>query len=405
MKTFVDFVKKESLWLKSRIEGLRGKMSAQRIPILEIRPEVRAEIRTELREVGESLLLILISLLLYGSVVLAQFSFVPIVIITIKRGWKETLLYLTGALVLLLLVMAQNAAKLPVGSGLLLFSPTHYTFEFITSSLGLQGGRFLDYYVLFGILGIFLGSLVSRNYRFGYVVFFSLSVYVGIVILALSFAWFIGGYDRFITEYSLYVEKKISAYVHYYMNRMLGYKDLLLMRGIDYAIIEKKAAIAAEMYKRSIIFGIAPRGGYLIKELAVILIGLSLVKLYFKGKLTRAAFNFGLRSYTIGDDWVWGAVISWGLVYINLHLKNPLLGIVGWNSAVIVSLLFFLKGLALLKVSADRLRVPPFFQYLVFIFLFFYSFILFVMIVSGLGVADIWLKIREHVDTIKKREK
>jgi hypothetical protein len=42
------------------------------------------------------------------------------------------------------------------------------------------------------------------------------------------------------------------------------------------------------------------------------------------------------------------------------------------------------------------------FQYLILLFFLFYSFIIFVTIVTGIGVADIWLKAREHLE--KKKE-
>jgi hypothetical protein len=392
IKTLKEIMKRESLWLKSRIGTIRVKIA---VP----------DVRVEWREVGESVMLILLSLLLYGSVALTQFSFVPIMIVAIKRGWKESFLYLTGALVLLLLVMSHRVERLPLYHGLLLFSPSHFTFEFIGRMIGLAGGRFLDYYVLFGILGVFLGHLVHRNYRLGYVVFFGLCMYAGIIILILSVAWLVGGFDRFMEEYAKYVDGKTLAYVHYYLNQIGGgYGELLAAKGIDYGLIETKLQAAAEAFKRTVIFGVAPRGGYLIKELAVILAGILLVRAYFKNKLSKAAFTFGLRSFRIDDDWVWGIVIAWGLVYINLYVQNQFLGIIGWNMATVVSLLFFLRGLSILAVGADKLRIPSFFLYLVFLFLLFYSFILFVAVVTGIGIVDIWLKLKESLDNIKKRE-
>ncbi len=391
-KTLKEIMKRESLWLKSRIGTLRVKIA---VP----------DVRVEWREVGESVMLILLSLLLYGSVALTQFSFVPIMILAIKRGWKEALSYLTVALVLLLFFMSRRVERLPFYHDLLLFSPSHFTFEFIGRMIGLTGGRFLDYYVLFGILGIFLGLLVHRNYRLGYVVFFGLCVYTGIIILILSVAWLIGGFDRFMKEYAMYVDRKTLSYVHYYLSQIGGgYAELLASKGIDYGLIESKAQAAAEAIKSSVIFGVAPRGGYLIKELAVIFASILLVRAYFKNKLKKAAFTFGLRSYRIDDDWVWGIVIAWGLVYINLYVQNQFLGIIGWNTATIVSLLFFLRGLSILVAGADKLRIPSFFLYCVFVFLLFYSFILFVAIVTGIGIVDIWLKLRDSLDNIKKRE-
>jgi len=90
-------------------------------------------------------------------------------------------------------------------------------------------------------------------------------------------------------------------------------------------------------------------------------------------------------------------------VYINLYLRNNVLGIISWNSAVIISFFFFLKGLSIFRIVADRVKVPVFIQYGVMLFLLVYCFIHFVTIVSGIGVADIWLKISEKLNDSKKR--
>jgi hypothetical protein len=76
---------------------------------------------------------------------------------------------------------------------------------------------------------------------------------------------------------------------------------------------------------------------------------------------------------------------------------------VSWNSAVIISFLFFLKGLSIIKLAADRMKVPQFLQYVVLFSLFFYFFIFFVVIITGIGVIDIWLKLHENLKNIEKR--
>jgi hypothetical protein len=392
IKTVREFMKRESLWLRSRIGSLRVRIAA-------------ADVRVEWREVGESVVLVLLSLLLYGSVALTQFCFVPVMIVTIKRGWKVSLLYLTCALVVLLFVMSRSVVRLPLYGGLLLLSPSHFTLEFIGKTIGLAGGRFLDYYLLFGILGVFIGHLVQRNYRVGYVVFMGLCGYAAVLVTILSIAWVTGGFDRYVEEYALYVDRNMLAYVRSSLGRIGGgYGELLSAKGIDYALLESKAQEVAEAFKRVVIFGIAPRGGYLIKELVVILVGILLARAYFKNKLSKAAFTFGLRSLRIDDDWVWGIVISWGLVYINLFLRNQFLGVVSWNMATLVSLLFLLRGLSILAAGAEKLRIPRFFLYLVLVFLLFYAFVLFVAIVTAIGIVDIWLKLREGLDNTHKRE-
>ena len=390
IKIFVEIVKKESSHLKSVFGYWVDRVS---IP----------EIRVEWREVVENFFMVMLSLFLYASVIFTQFAFVPIMIVTIKRGWKEAVIYLTLASILLLYVMVNAAYRIPYDSGLLLFSPTHFTFEFIGNILGVKGSRFLDYYFIFGILGIFIGHLVSKNYKLKYVIFFSLTIYVGIVVFILSISGIFGGFESFISDYSQFVERKTSSYVNLYLSQMDNYRNILRFRGIDSSFLERKVEIAVDVIKRSVLFGAAPKGGYLIKQIIFIFLGILFVKLYFRGRLNRAALKYDIRNYRIANDWVWGLIVSWGLVYVNLYLGNSFLEIVSWNSAVIFSFLFFLKGLKLIKIAADRIKIPKLIQYLVLLFFLFYFFIFFITIVTGIGVADIWLKISDITSQLGKR--
>ena len=199
------------------------------------------------------------------------------------------------------------------------------------------------------------------------------------------------------------MDKKTNSYVNLYLSQLSNYRNILQSRGIDYNFLEKKVEIAAEIYKRSVIFGIAPKGGYLIKQIVIIFLSILFVKLYFKRKLNKAALTFDIKNYRIAGDWVWGLIGSWGLVYINLYIRNNFLGIISWNSAVIISFLYFLKGLSIIKITVEKIRIPVFLQYVVLLFLLFYFFIFFVTIVTGIGVADIWLKISENIANIGKR--
>jgi len=396
IKVIVRRVKKEGDYLKMKF-GSMWDLMHERVTI--------PDIHIEWREIGESVLLVSFSLTLYVSVVLTQFTFVPIMIITIKRGWKEASVYLTLALVFLLYIMANAAYRLPLDSGLLLFSPTHFTFDYIGGLLGIKLLRFLDFFFVYGILGVFIGSVVSMNYKLKYVMFFSICFYVGIVLFVLSLSGLFGGFEAWLSNYSLAVEKKTSSFINLYLSQMDNYQNVLLLRDVDYGFLEKKLEIAAEMYKRSVIYGIGPRGGYLIKQIIIIFLSILFVKLYFKRRLHKAALYFDIKRYRIADDWVWALLGAWGLVYVNLYLRNNVLGIISWNSAVIISFFFFLKGLSILRIAADRMKVPVFIQYGVMLFLLVYCFIHFVTIVSGIGVADIWLKISEKLkDSGKRRD-
>jgi hypothetical protein len=360
------------------------------------------DIQVEWRELGECFLLALLSIVLYVSVVLAELAFIPIMIIVIKRGWKEALIYLGVSTFLLFYMMVQEIVHFPLDNEFLLLSPTHYSFSFIENITGLKGGRFLDFFFIYGCFGIFLGYFISRNYKLNYVVFFSLAVYSGIAVLPLLISGFVGGFHQLFEGYERFVNLKTASYVDHYLHYLKNYSAVLTGRGIEYNDVAKKVEMAAEIYRRNVIFGIAPRGGYLIKQIVVIFVGIGIVRLYFKRRLSKAALSFSIKNYRIGDSWVWAVIISWGIIYINLHLKSSTLGILSWNAAVIFSFLFFIRGLALIKVLADRIRMPQVFQYLILLFFLFYSFIIFVTIVTGIGVADIWLKAREHLE--KKNE-
>ncbi len=364
---------------------------------------ILSDVQVEWLKLAESLLLSLLSVALYMSVVFTELSFVPIMIIVIKRGWKEAIAFLSISTAILFYVMFNGIGRFPLDDELLLLSPTHYSFSFIESVTGFRGGRFLDFFFIFGCFGLISGYFVSRNYRLNYVIFFSIAAYAGIAVVPLLISWVIGGFRQFFTHYSNFIDAKTSSYVSQSIEQMSTYRSLLEPRGVDVALMERKFEIAADIYKNNVIFGIAPRGGYLIKQIFLIFMGILLVKVYLKRKLNRAALNFSIQNYRINDGWVWGLIISWSLVYLNLYLKNAVLGIMSWNISVVFSLLFFLRGLSLIKLLADRVKIPQILQYVVMIFFLFYSFIFFVTIVTGIGVADIWLKLRDNIENMKKR--
>ena len=56
------------------------------------------DVQVEWKEIVEALLLTILTMFLYMSVFLAEFSFIPLMVIAIKRGWKETFIYLTWSL-------------------------------------------------------------------------------------------------------------------------------------------------------------------------------------------------------------------------------------------------------------------------------------------------------------------
>ncbi|MBN2324545.1 MAG: DUF2232 domain-containing protein [Spirochaetes bacterium] len=390
---FIRFSKliKEDFLSRFRSINLRDRLS-------------ETEIQLEWREVIACIILVLVSYILYLSVVLTRFCFVPLMILTIKRGWKEALVYLTGAFLLLMYaVFTSGIGLMPVDNTLFLFSVDSYAFQQIQNGFLLTGIRFLDYYFLFGMIGVFTGHLVLKNYKLDYVVFLSLCVYVGIFVFAVIAASAVSGFPGFIEGYERFVIEKTGRYVSLYLSQMDQYAPLFSSRGTDFARMASRIEVQAEYYVRALVFGVAPRGGYLVRQLVTVFIGVILSRFYFKRKLDRAAFSFSISRYTINPDWVWGLISSWGLVYINLYLKSAVLGILSWNMAAIFSILFFLKGLSILKIIADRLKIPKLIQYGVVAFTLFYALVVFIAVITGIGVANIWLKIDEKLLNNKSR--
>jgi len=362
------------------------------------------EIQVEWRELAEGSGLALLSIFLYVSGVLTELCFVPFMIIVIKRGWKEGLIFLSLSAAAFFTVMISGFGRIPLDGEFLLISPARYSFNYIEHVSGLKGGRYLDFFFVFGLFGIFLGYLVSRNYKLKYVVFFGLTVYIGIVVLPLAVSSMMGGLDRFLVQYTRFVDIKTTNYMELYLEQMRNTGSLMHVNNTDLGLEAKKLEFAVQMFKDNVIFGIAPRGGYLVKQLGIILFGIVLVRLYFKSRLDRAALRFSILEYRIGDGWVWGLIFSWFFVYINLHLKSGAFGIIGWNAAVVFSLLFFLRGLSIIRAGAERIRIPRIIQYGVLLFFLFYSFIFFVTITTGIGVADIWLRLRDTIDRTRRSD-
>jgi hypothetical protein len=205
------------------------------------------EIQLEWREVIACIVLVLVSYILYLSVVFTRFCFVPLLILTIKRGWKEALVYLTGAfLILMYAVFTSGIGPIPVDNTLLLFSIDSYSFQYIQNGFLLTGIRFLDYYFLFGVIGVFTGHLISKNYKLDYVVLLSLCVYVGIFVFTIIAASAVSGFPGFIDGYERFVIEKTGRYVSLYLARMEQYAPLFSSRGTDFALMANRIEVQTE---------------------------------------------------------------------------------------------------------------------------------------------------------------
>ncbi len=366
--------------------------------IIDIKEKVTSiDIQVEWKEIGECILLSIFTIFLYNTILLAEFSFIPMVIVAIKRGWKESFIYLTWSMIILSFLSIKGITLYDFNDQLVLFSPLHYGFRYIGNALGFSGRGVLDYYFMYGVFGIFLGYLIRKNYRLGYIISLSVLSYIGMIALVFLIAGFIDGFKSFISSYYRFVDEATNNYIATSLAQINNYSDILSSRGISSIALKKKIVLIAEMYKKSIIFGAAPKGGYIIKQIIMVFAAVFLVRLYFRNRLNKAALKFRITDFDIDNIWIWGLIFSWGLVYINLFFDNFIFSIFAWNSAVIFSFLFFLRGLSILKLANDRLGIPQFVQYIVFLLMMIYSFVLFIIFITGIGVIDVWLYLKDKL--------
>jgi uncharacterized protein YybS (DUF2232 family) len=116
--------------------------------------------------------------------------------------------------------------------------------------------------------------------------------------------------------------------------------------------------------------------------------------------LTRKGLPFPafepLNRWKAPDGLVWG-VIAAGIM---LLLPSASLKLVGLNGLMMLMMIYFFQGIAVVSFFFEHRRVPRIYRYL------FYSLIalqqIFLFIVIGIGFIDIWMNFRDRLEP--KRE-
>jgi hypothetical protein len=107
---------------------------------------------------------------------------------------------------------------------------------------------------------------------------------------------------------------------------------------------------------------------------------------------------FGIAGFHAPEQLLWPFLLSWSVVLASLLADIGLVGIIGWNSAVIISLVYFFQGLAIIQVLLERKnrRLSPGMVILVLIALVIVPGInaLFMIGIPLLGVSEIWIQYR-----------
>jgi hypothetical protein len=105
------------------------------------------------------------------------------------------------------------------------------------------------------------------------------------------------------------------------------------------------------------------------------------------------------RSFRLPQKAVYIFLVSWAAVFAALFRDLGAVGVVAWNCALLLSLLYMCQGIGIIKVRAER--VPRVFKLLVMVFcvtLIFTAGVVFILGsmagVSLLGVSELWINYR-----------
>ncbi|MEE9259240.1 MAG: YybS family protein [Nitrospinaceae bacterium] len=126
------------------------------------------------------------------------------------------------------------------------------------------------------------------------------------------------------------------------------------------------------------------------------------------GSLITAALNFALvrffwirfygpslfsgrkfSEWILPDQMIWALILSGTAVY----LTDAPPGVIGMNVLIVVGMIYFFQGLAIIKHFLEARKVPAFFQVLLLLLIFIQP--LLIGLVVGLGVFDLWVDFRK----------
>jgi len=325
----------------------------------------------------ETLLLTLVSVLLYNIGIGFLLFLIPLQVIFIRRGdsFFTTAMVLCFSLILLykLITLFVNSAFADAGPFMLI--------EFFSITLLFGGLVFLNTVKLPGV------STVLKL----------LAAAAAAWVLSIPLIFFLRGNQSFNT-----VMRQLFTNIALFLNTNVSASESINLSynqpGIDG---ESLLIITREFFLRSYIFDyfvlllFSWRGGTML-ALKSLRVKASAASAASKASTASAA---GLKNFQMPDVYIWPLILCLAGVLVNNFRSLGFLGFLFWNTALIMLFLFGLTGFGIIRFLFEKFRLAKPLR-----FLFIFSLVILIMtprvgivfflLIPALGVSEIWIKYR-----------
>lgn len=229
----------------------------------------------------------------------------------------------------------------------------------------------IAYFGLFGFSSLLLPWLLQRR------VIWDLSVALTVIAVTTAALFFVTAYLLISGEpFGVLIDQYLQAEIELAMQT---YQDA----GLSEEQLGQMAEIARQVadFIRKTFFGL-----YVAGTLAVQLLTLSLLQ-RFKGKSYRIA-GASFASWRLPAILIWFLILSgFGVLVPQEHLH-----LIARNSLVVLLPLYFLQGLAVVNSFLQRKAYPPVLKGMIYLMVFIFNPL--PLIVTGVGVFDLWIDFR-----------
>jgi hypothetical protein len=276
---------------------------------------------------------------------------------------------------------------------------------------------------LIGILILFGVSIIF--FKFSLNIFFLVTLYAGLIILVLLIK---NNYIEIVSSfiiigasagYTFRFDKKFQFFIiitslvitiistsNFYYHKYINNTDILNDYRVSLEKIINEGGISeqdkAEFKQRidetlNILKNIMPFSFFLNSVFSSIF-SFIVLKLIFNQRINKDKYYIGgIENFRVKEYFIFLFICAW-LVVLLIDRKYTLIYSVGLNTALILTAIYFLQSLGIIKFIL-RKRSVPFFIFpavmLILLFLGIEFFLFLVIVLSGLGALDFWLDLRK----------
>ncbi|MBA7538856.1 hypothetical protein ES705_31133 [subsurface metagenome] len=313
----------------------------------------------------ETLLLTLVSVLLYNIGIGFLLFLIPLQVIFIRRGDS---FFITAMVICFSLILFYKLFILSVNSAFAAAGP-FMLIEFFSITLLFGGLVFLNLVKL---------PAVSSVLKL-------LAAAAAVWILSIPLILFLRGNEGFNT-----VIREYFANIALFLNTNLSASESINISynqpGID---VESLLIITREFFLRS----------YIFDYFVLLLFSWRSGTILGSKSLRVKANTTGLKSFRMPDAYIWPLILGLAGVLVNNFRSLEFLGFLVWNTALIMLFLFALTGFGIIRFLFEKFRLARPLR-----FLFAFSLVIlimtprlgivFLLLIPALGVSEIWIKYR-----------